>query len=120
VNKKEMKLEDFRTNILIHNEEFGWMVIETAAAGGSVKEEEGRRKIVAFKDELTAMGKENLFFKWIELVQYESSKPGGFGPEEQLKTMAKAKDLFEAQGIDFDQFWAKVGGMEGMPGMDQM
>lgn len=120
VNKKEMKLEDFRTSILIHNEEFEWMVIETAAAGGSAKEEEGRRKIVAFKDELTAMGKENLFFKWIELVQYESSKPGGFGPEEQLKTMAKAKDLFEAQGVDFDQFWAKVGGMEGMPGMDQM
>jgi hypothetical protein len=120
VTKKGMKLEDFRTSILIHNEEFGWMVIETAAAGGSAKEEEGRRKIVAFKDELTAMGKENLFFKWIELVQYESSKPGGFGPEEQLKTMAKAKDLFEAQGVDFDQFWAKVGGMEGMPGMDQM
>jgi hypothetical protein len=118
VNKKEMKLEDFRTTILIHNEEFGWMVVETAAAGGSAKEEEGRRKIVAFKDELTAMGKENLFFKWIELVQFESSKPGGFGPEQQLKTMAKAKELFEAQGVNFDQFWAKVGGMEGMPGMD--
>ncbi|EKD17683.1 uncharacterized protein L3040_003565 [Drepanopeziza brunnea f. sp. 'multigermtubi'] len=120
VDKKTLSVQDFKTTILVHNEDFGWMVIESAVAGGSVAEEEGRRKIVAFKDELTAMGKENLFFRWIELVQFESSRPGGFTPERQLETMAKAKDLFEAQGIDFDKFWSKVGGMEGMPGMDQM
>lgn len=79
-----------------------------------------QRKIVAFKDELTSLGKENLFFRWIELVQFESSQPGGFGPERQRKTMAKAKEMFEAQGIDFDQLFARIGGMEGMPGMDEM
>lgn len=120
VDKKNLSLQDFKTTILVHSEEFGWMVIESGAAGGSVAEEEGRRKIVAFKDELTAMGKENLFFKWIELVQYESTRPGGFTPDRQLETMAKAKAMFEAQEVDFDQFWAKVGGMEGMPGMDQL
>ncbi|KAK0101654.1 hypothetical protein ONS95_006814 [Cadophora gregata] len=120
VDKKTLSIQDFKTTILLHNEQFGWMVIETAAAGGSAAEEEGRRKIVAFKDELTALGKENLFFRWIELVQYESSRPGGFSPERQVETMAKAKDMFESQGVDFDKFWAKVGGMEGMPGMDQM
>ena len=119
-DKGTLSYEDFKTTILVPTEEFGWMIIETASAGGSAKEEEGRRKIVAFKDELTAMGKENLFFRWIELVQFESSRPGGFGPEQQQKTMAKAQALFESQGIDFDKFWAKIGGMEGMPGMDQM
>lgn len=120
VDKKKLALEDFKTTVLVHNEQFGWMFIELAGAGGSVKEEEGRRKIVAFKDELTILGKENLFFRWIELVQYESSQPGGFGPEQQQKTMEKAQAMFEEQGVDFDKFWAKVGGMEGMPGMDQM
>ncbi|CZS92506.1 uncharacterized protein RCO7_01895 [Rhynchosporium graminicola] len=120
VDQKTLSIQDFKTTILLHNKDFGWLVIETAAAGGSAAEEEGRRKIVAFKDELTALGKENLFFRWIELVQYESSRPGGFSSERQLDTMAKAKDMFESQGVDFDQFWAKVGGMEGMPGMDQM
>ena len=119
-DKGTLSFEDFKTTILVPTEEFGWMIIETASAGGSAKEEEGRRKIVAFKDELTAMGKENLFFRWIELVQFESSQPGSFGPEQQQKTMAKAQALFESQGIDFDKFWAKIGGMEGMPGMDQM
>lgn len=120
VDNKTMSLEDFKTTILVHLPEFGWTFIETGAAGGSAKEEEGRRKIVAFKDELTALGKESLFFRWIELVQFESSQPGGFGPEQQQKTMDKAKAMFESQGVDFDKFWAKVGGMEGMPGMDQM
>jgi hypothetical protein len=83
-----------------------------------VKEEEGRKKILAFKDELTAMGKENLFFRWVELIQYESTQPGGFGPDRQAEAVAKAKELFESQGIDFEKFWAKVGGMENMPGMD--
>ncbi|RDL32583.1 Uncharacterized protein BP5553_09039 [Venustampulla echinocandica] len=120
VDKHDMNFSDFKTTILVHSEEFGWVVIQSAAAGGSAKEEEGRRKIVAFKDELTAMGKENLFFRWIELVQFESIQPGGFGPERQQETMAKAKRLFEDQGVDFDRFWAKVGGMQGMPGMDDM
>jgi len=34
--------------------------------------------------------------------------------------MAKAQAMFEAQGVDFDKFWAKIGGMEGKPGMDKM
>ncbi|PBP25260.1 hypothetical protein BUE80_DR003673 [Diplocarpon rosae] len=117
---KVLAPHDFRTTIYVHSDDFGWMVMESANAGGSAAEEEGRKKIVAFKDELTALGKENLFFKWIELVQYESSRPGGFTPAQQVETMAQAREMFEAQGVDFDQFWEKVGGMEGMPGMDQM
>jgi len=119
VDKKELHMDDFRTTIYLHNKQFGWLELQTVA-GGSAQEEEGRRKIVAFKDELTRMGKENLFFKWIELVQFESAKPDGFGQEQQAKTMTKARAMFESQGVDFDAFWKKIGGMEGLPGMDQM
>ena len=119
VDQQKMTLDDFRTTVLVYHEDFGWMASGVVVRSDSVAEAEGRRKIVAFKDELTAMGKENLFFSWIELVQFESSQPGGFGPEQQEKTMAKAKSMFEAQGVDFDKFWAKIGGMQGMPGMDQ-
>jgi hypothetical protein len=120
VDKKKMDLDEFKTTILIHHTEFGWMAMVTAEAGGSIAEEEGRRKIMAFKNELTALGKENLFFRWIELVQFESSKPAGFGPERQQETMAKAKAMFEAQGVEFDKFWTKIGGFKGMPGMDDI
>jgi len=119
VDKKEMSLDDFKTTVLIYSREFGWVTFEAQVANGdSNKEAEGRKKILAFKDELTAMGKENLFFRWIELIQYESSRPGGFGPERQEVAMRQAQEMFEAQGVDFEKFWAKIGGMEGMPGMD--
>jgi hypothetical protein len=120
VDKKSVALEDIKTTILVNHENFGWLALETASAGGSAKEEEGRRKIIAFKDELTALGKENLFFRWIELIQFESTQPGGFGPEQQQRAMAKAKVLFEAQGVDFDKFWDKIGGLQGLPGMDEL
>lgn len=120
VDQQKLKLDDFKPTVFVYSKEFGWMCEDAGGVGGTEKEVDGRRKIVAFKDELTAMGKENLFFKWIELIQYDSSQPGGFGPDQQAKTMLKAKQMFESQGVDFDKFWAKIGGMEGMPGMDQM
>src|SRR5947207_4090239 len=55
--------------------------------------EEGRRKIFEFRDRLTAMGKEDLFFKWVELVQEETSKPGGFTKERQFEEGLKVKAL---------------------------
>jgi hypothetical protein len=119
IDKKEMFLDDFNTTVLVHSKQFGWVVFDAQDCSQSRKEAEGRQKILAFKDELTAMGKENLFFRWIELIQFESSQPGGFGPEHQEEAMRKAKEMFEAQGVDFEKFWAKIGGMEGMPGLDQ-
>lgn len=118
VDKKEMSMDNLNTTVLVHSEQFGWVLFDAQNDSGTRKEEEGRRKILAFKDELTAMGKENLFFRWIELIQFESSQPGGFGPERQEGTMRKAKAMFEEQGVDFEKFWAKIGGMEGMPGME--
>ena len=71
------------------------------------------------KDTLTALGKENLFFRWVEMVQFESSAEGGFTAERQQQAVRKAKELFEGQGVDFEEFWASIeGGVEGMMGME--
>jgi hypothetical protein len=79
-------------------------------------ETEARDKVVMFKDKLTAMGKESLFFKWVELIQYESNAPGGFTQERQEVAAEKAKKMFEEQGVDFDAFSREMGGLGGMPG----
>jgi hypothetical protein len=119
VDKKEVPMDDFRTIVFVHSQKFGWVLFDTRNDRGSRKEENGRRKILAFRDELTAIGKENLFFRWVELIQFESLQPEDFGPGRQEEVMQKAKEMFEEQGVDFEKFWAKIGGMEGMPGMDQ-
>lgn len=117
IDAKDAALSDFKTQALVHSPAYGWVVWDENVQGGN-KEEEARKKIVLFKDELTLMGKESLFFRWIELVQYESAREGGFTAERQQETMKKANELFEREGVDFEAFWERVGGMQGMPGMD--
>ena len=116
ISEGKMSLDDFKKTVIVYSEDHGWIIWALHKLDEGA-EDEGRKKIILFKDKLTAMGKENLFFKWIELIQYETSQPGGFTAERQRATMTKAKELFESQGVDFDQFWKEVGGVQGMPGL---
>jgi hypothetical protein len=115
VDSEALKLSDFEKTVWIHSPAYGWAFWNV---DGENNETLQREKISAFKDKLTAMGKENLFFRWAELIQFESSQPGGFGPDRQEAAMEKAKKMFEAQGVDFEEFWKSVGGTEGLPGME--
>ena len=36
----------------------------------------------------------------------------------QKKAVQKMKQEFEEQGVDFEEFWEVVRGVEGMPGME--
>ncbi|KAM5433114.1 hypothetical protein MferCBS31731_007227 [Microsporum ferrugineum] len=119
VESKKAKIEDFQTSVLVHGgPSKGWLIwkVEDEAAASS---EEGlppaaRDRIVAFKDKLADMGKEDLFYRWVEIIQYESTQPGGFTPKRQKNAMMEVKGLFEKEGVDFDQFWKDIGGMEGV------
>lgn len=71
--------------------------------------EEGRKMMMRFRDKLTELGKEDLFFRWVELIQYESSRPGGFTKERQEDAGKQVKQLFVDAGIDFEEFEKSVG-----------
>lgn len=117
VSQGKASVSDFQKTVIVHSEAHGWLTwsIYKLDEGGH---EENRKKIVEFKDRLTAMGKENLFFRWIELIQYETSQPGGFTPERQAQAMAKAKELFESRGVDLEELGREIGGIEALPGME--
>ncbi|KAL2814924.1 hypothetical protein BJX63DRAFT_390822 [Aspergillus granulosus] len=110
-----LPLDEFRTAVLVNTDTDGWLIWHV----GDENTPEGRTRtkqrdqILAFKDKLTEMGHEDLFFRWVELIQYESTRPGGFTAERQQAAMVQAKALFEEAGVDFAQFWTEVGGMEG-------
>jgi hypothetical protein len=72
---------------------------------------ENREKIFKIQAKMQEMGKEDLFYKWIELIQYESTKPGGFTQERQLEAGAKVQKLFEEHGVSLEEFEKAVGGM---------
>lgn len=106
VDKKILSLADFRTSVYVyvkHKTEGRWAVWNCGRLDDG-SETEARKKVLYFRDRLTAMGKETLFFKWVELVQFESSAPGGFTKERQAATAEKVEKLFADEGVDFGQF----------------
>ncbi|PYH90864.1 hypothetical protein BO71DRAFT_401820 [Aspergillus ellipticus CBS 707.79] len=122
-------LDDFRTAVLVNTDAHGWLVWHVGDENESINTSTGatstctstpeepvrsaqRDQILAFKDKLTAMGKEDLFFRWVELIQYESTLPGGFTPERQRSAMLQVQKLFEENEVNFSQFWEDVGGLE--------
>ncbi|RHZ66889.1 uncharacterized protein CDV56_108377 [Aspergillus thermomutatus] len=108
-------LSEFRTAVLVNTDADGWLIwrVEDEDTVEAKTRSAQSDQILAFKDKLTAMGKEDLFFRWVELIQYESTRPGGFTPERQRSAMLQAKELFEKENVDFARFWQEVGGMEG-------
>ncbi|KAK8117226.1 uncharacterized protein PG998_005507 [Apiospora kogelbergensis] len=103
-------LDTFRLLALVHSEEFGWLAV-------SPEQDERRRQIFLFRDALSALGKEDLFFRWIELVQFEVSRPEGFTAERQEVVAQEVRDLFSKQNINFDEFWKESVGSDGIAGM---
>ncbi|KAF2236821.1 hypothetical protein EV356DRAFT_442731 [Viridothelium virens] len=122
VDAGEVEEERFEKSVWCYGgPQIGWLAWEVwrLDVEQGADQEEARKKIVAFKDRLTAMGKESLFFRWIEIVQYESSQQGGFTEQRQAEAVRQARELFQAQGVDFDDFVGEMGGKEGLPGMEQ-
>ena len=112
VDKKEIALEAFRTIVLLHDQDYGWLCYDLKAAA-SADEDEKRRQVFLFRDALTSMGKEDLFYRWVEVVQYEATQPGGFGLEKQAAAAKKIRELFEESGVDFDEVWKEAVGTTG-------
>ncbi|KAK3376635.1 hypothetical protein B0T24DRAFT_223847 [Lasiosphaeria ovina] len=116
VDTEIVPLDTFRSLVLLHHKQHGWLILELATSE-TPKEEERRRQVFAFRDALQALGKEDLFYRWIEIIQYETSQPGGFSTERQAEVAHKVRDLFKASGIDFDNFWKESVGSDTIDGL---
>lgn len=118
VDKKDVALEAFKNVVLVHHRDYGWLCYDIRASTAA-NEDEKRRQVFAFRDALTSMGKDQLFYRWIEIVQYEATQPGGFGKEKQEAAAKQIRDLFEAEGIDFDDLWKETVGTDGITGISE-
>lgn len=122
IGRGELGVREFETGpvVAVWSAERGWMVWrpwEEGEKGGG--ENDGGTKLRLFKDLLTAMGKEGLFFRWVEMMQYESSLgEGGFTRERREKAVERSRELFEEQDMDWDKIMDGVGGVDGLPGME--
>ncbi|KAL9612639.1 MAG: hypothetical protein Q9167_002766 [Letrouitia subvulpina] len=104
--------------LLFDEVEKEWMVWKAWGDEKEEREEGGARKLRMFKDNLTMMGKENLFFRWVEMMQFETSRPGGFTDKRREQAVRKGAELFQQQGVDWDEVMGSIEGIEGLPGME--
>ncbi|KAI0157112.1 hypothetical protein GGR52DRAFT_565291 [Hypoxylon sp. FL1284] len=115
VDKKMAAIEAFKNVVLFFHEDFGWLCVDMKLGQGG-EEDEKRRQVFAFRDALAAVGKEDLFYRWIDIVQFEATQPGGFTPEKQTTVAKQIRDLFDKEGINFDELWKESVG-DGQPGI---
>ena len=118
VEKKQNGIQDFRTMVLVPTERWGWLVWEVWRDHDEGGEFEGSQKLQMIKDALTSLGKENLFFRSIEIIQSETSQADVSNTNKRRKAEQRIREEFEEQAVDFDEFWEGVGGIESMPGLE--
>ena len=118
VDAESNEIQDFQTSVLVFVERWGWLVWDVWRDQEQGEFNEGSKRLQNIKDSLTAMGKENLFFRMIEVIQSETSQTGSFTSEKRDKAIEKMREDFEEQKVDFDAFWSHAGGISSMPGLE--
>ena len=110
VRQDKVGMEELDKLVVVHQDGTGWLAWRWETGKDVI--EERRKKIVAFKERLTAMGKESLFWKWMEVVEDERDADGGFTPERQKKVAARVQREFEKAGVDFEEVSRSIGGLQ--------
>ena len=109
-----IKMEALDKLVLAYMDEgIGWVVWRWESESDVI--EDRRKKVVLFKEKLTKMGKEGLFWKWMEIVEDERDADGGFTAERQEKVAGRVQREFEKEGVDFEGLTESVGGLDELP-----
>lgn len=116
VAANQAAFSDFRLKVLVHSEAYGWCIWDEGQEGGESMEGE-REKIVRFKNVWTGMGREGMFFKWIEVVQ-ESGVVEWAEVERKQELRTRAKKMIEDEGLNFDDVLDAIGGWAAWPGLE--
>ena len=114
-----LKMEDLEGVALVYYQKqwLAWKIHEDAKLPAGNPEQED--VLQRFKDKLTSLGQEDVFFRWIEIMQYETSQLGAFTEGRRAEAVEELKKQLTGRGVDYDAFWKDIGGEKGLPGFDQ-
>ena len=117
VDKGTIQIKDLENLVLVYYQK-QWLVWQVHQAPQISKLEEQDTVLEKFKSKLADLGAEDVFFRWIEIMQFETSQPGGFTEGRQAEAMRELKKLLTKKGVDYAQFWEEIGGQAGLPGFE--
>lgn len=70
-----------------------------------------------FRKHLVKLGCEDVFYRWIELIQYETSQPGGFTVARRQAAEAELRKMLQTRYKDDKAFIDSLGGLASIPGL---
>ena len=116
--KGTIQLQDLENLALVYYQK-QWLIWRIHEAPDlAVQAGQGDNVVEKFRNKLADLGAEDVFFRWIEIVQFETSQPGGFTQGRQAEAVRELKKRLEKKEIDFATFWEDIGGQAGLPGFD--
>lgn len=117
VHAQSLQISDFEPAAFVcyQNRWFAWRKEKPLL---SKSQSESSPKMQLFKDKLAAMGGEDIFYRWIEIVQFESSVPDGFNEARKASALDELSSLLRGKGIDYHRFIDDIGGAQNLPGME--
>ena len=102
VDDEDIPLDEFKTRVLIYSEKHGgwlsWDVWKDHEKGDWKNAMDAR--LQAVRDKLMAMGRGDLFFRCIEVIQSETSKPGPFTKARREAAVNSIEEEFAEQKLD--------------------
>ncbi|KAI6903296.1 hypothetical protein KC316_g14014 [Hortaea werneckii] len=113
IGRDQLNMKDIDKLVIVNMQGVGWLAWKWETDSDVI--EDRRKKIIAFKDTLTKMGKEGLFFRWMEIVEQERDGDGGFSAAKQERVMERVRAAFEKEGIDFEELSKSIGGLQELP-----
>lgn len=113
IKQKDLREEDVDKVVFAYMDEGnGWVMWKWE---GEDVIEGRRKKVVMFKEVLTKLGKESLFWRWTEIVEEERDADGGFTAKRQERVVERVKSEFEKEGVDFEEIVRGIGGLDEVP-----
>ena len=89
--------------------------LEVGSEERSVTEKD--EKLEGFKKRLAEIGCEDVFYRWIELIQYETSRPNAFTEERKKAVVQEFRKMLRSRSKDDEAFIALIGGPSELPGL---
>lgn len=118
-NSEELSLSELDRIVLAYTPKAAqWQVWRL---NGTTQRSPGRENDNAAKLRryLRAKRKEDLFYRYIELIQYETSLANSGTSRQRQSMMQQIKDEFAKAQLDFESVVAEFGGLQNMPGFEE-
>ncbi|KAK5940124.1 hypothetical protein PMZ80_007542 [Knufia obscura] len=120
VDQAKINLEDIDHVALVpwQDQWYSWYPHRVKTADGHVEPvEEKDERLESFKKHLIGLNCEDVFYRWIEIVQYETSQPARFTATKREEAEQELRRMLRSRKKNDEAFIQAVGGLQNVPGL---